>query len=113
MDFLSTFKGSYAGSFYPAGWDYAKIQKITALGSADFHKRQPHWHKDFAPVICEDGPPANGVETMNAMMGYEITFNQIRETARSRSRELALILPVGPMGMYRWVIYFCRKHNVS
>ena len=91
------------------GWDYVRIRKITALGPADFAKRQPFWHKGFEPGICDDA--SGGVETMNAMMGYEI-FNQIRETALQK-RELALILPVGPMGMYKWVVYFCTKHNVS
>jgi glucosamine-6-phosphate deaminase len=48
---------------------------------------------------------------MNASMGYEI-FDQIRQAA-GEGRELAMILPVGPMGMYRWVVYFCQKHGVS
>lgn len=110
IDFLSTFDGSYAGPAYPQGWDYAKIDKITALSSpAEFSKRQSFWHKNFEPVICSD--TSGGVETMNAMMGYEI-FDQIRTTA-AQKRELAIILPVGPMGMYKWVVYFCQKHNVS
>ncbi len=109
MDFLSTRAGAYANPFYPAGWDYARIQKITALGREAFWERQSHWHRDFQPVICQDG--SGGVESMNAMMGYEI-FQQIQETAQEQ-RELILILPVGPMGMYRWVVYFCQKHRVS
>lgn len=109
MDFLSTLKDSYAGPFYPAGWDYAKIDRITGLGPDDFGKRQPHWHADFEPLVCDDA--TGGVEAMSAMMGYEI-FEQIRQTAAA-GRELALILPVGPMGMYRWVVYFCTKHRQS
>src|SRR5438105_4308214 len=102
MDFLSTRPDSYAGPFYPAGWDYAKIQKITGLGIDAFAERQPHWHRDFQPIVCDDA--TGGGEAMNAMMGYEI-FTQIKEAAAA-GRELALILPVGPMGMYRWVVYF-------
>ena len=32
--------------------------------------------------------------------------------AREAGRKLALILPVGPMGMYRWTVYFLRDWNV-
>ena len=109
IDFLSTREGSYAGSYYPKGWDYRKIKKITALGPKHFSERQPFWHRNFEPVVCDDS--SGGVETMNAMMGYEI-FNVVREAARQR-KPLALILPVGPMGMYRWAVYFSQKHNVS
>jgi len=109
MDFITTKDGSYSGPFYPQGWDYKKIQQITGLGPEEFPRRQKHWHKGFEPVLCEDS--SGGVETMNAAMGYEI-FNQIREAAVAK-RELAIILPVGPMGMYKWVVYFCQKHNVS
>lgn len=109
MDFISTFKGSYAGPFYPAGWDYRKIQRITALGPKDFAARQKWWHKEFLPVVCSD--TSAGVESMNAMMGYEI-FNQVREAALAK-RELAMILPVGPMGMYKWAIYFSLRHGQS
>ncbi len=48
---------------------------------------------------------------MNAMMGYEI-FDQVRQSAEKR-KPLAMILPVGPMGMYKWAVYFTQKHNVS
>ena len=109
IDFISTLDGSYAGSFYPQGWDYRKIKKITGYGSNDFGQRQPYWHRNFAPIVCDDS--SGGVETMNAMMGYEI-FNVVDQAARKRN-PLALILPVGPMGMYRWVVYFSQKHQLS
>ena len=32
--------------------------------------------------------------------------------AREAGRKLALILPVGPMGMYRWTVYFLRDWNI-
>src|SRR5262249_52671284 len=100
---------SYAGPVYPQGWDYRKIQKITSYGPEEFARPQPFWHKDFKPIVCDDA--SGGAESMNAMMGYEI-FNVIREAA-AQKRELALILPVGPWGMYQWTIYFLQKHNVS
>ena len=36
----------------------------------------------------------------------------IRRT-RDAGREAALILPVGPMGMYRWAVYFLKEWGVS
>lgn len=108
-DFLSTLDGSYAGPFYPEGWDYRKIKRITGFGLKQFDQRQPFWHRNYEPVVCDDG--GGGGETMAAMMGYEI-FNTVRESAAEK-RPLALILPVGPMGMYRWAVYFSRKHRVS
>jgi len=108
-DFISTREGSYAGPYYPDGWDYRKIKRITGYGPKQFADRQPHWHKNFEPVICDDA--SGGVEAMNAMMGYEI-FDAVRVAAQKR-RPLALILPVGPMGMYKWAITFSKKHNVS
>jgi glucosamine-6-phosphate deaminase len=110
IDFLSTFKDSYAGPFYPQGWDYARINEITALSSPEqFAARQKHWHKNFQPVICDDA--SGGVEAMNASMGYEI-FNCVKETGEKKL-PLAMILPVGPMGMYKWAVYFSHRHNVS
>jgi glucosamine-6-phosphate deaminase len=109
IDFLNTRDGSYAGTFYPKGWDYEKIHRITACGPEELTQRQAHWHRRFEPVLCDDG--GGGGESMNAMMGYEI-FDQVRQ-AREAGKPLALILPVGPMGMYRWAIYFSRKHNLS
>lgn len=109
MDFLSTYDGSYAGPFYPRGWDFRRIKEITALGPADFTVRQPFWHADFVPEICHDA--FGGYETMNAKMGYEI-FRAVEESARAE-RPLALILPVGPMGMYKWAIYFSRRGSLS
>jgi glucosamine-6-phosphate deaminase len=45
------------------------------------------------------------------MLGHEIAL-EIR-TSGERGQELALILPVGPMGMYRWVVHFLRSWRVS
>lgn len=109
MNFLTTVADAYAGPFYPQGWDYAKIDRLTALSVEAMQQRASHWHRQFQVDVCRDS--TGGVEAMNARMGYEI-FCQIQEAAVAK-RELALILPVGPMGMYQWVIYFCQKHNVS
>ena len=33
--------------------------------------------------------------------------------ARDQGRPVALILPVGPMGMYRWAVFFLKEWDVS
>jgi glucosamine-6-phosphate deaminase len=44
-------------------------------------------------------------------MGHEIA-REI-QTTRQEGRPLAIILPVGPMGMYRWTVYFLREWGVA
>lgn len=44
-------------------------------------------------------------------MGHEIAL-QIK-LAREEGRELILILPVGPMGMYKWAVFFLKQWNIS
>ena len=68
-------------------------------------RRQPWWHKRFTPVPCDS------LADFNTFMGHEIAL-QIRK-AREEGRQLALILPVGPMGMYRWAVYFLKEWGVS
>ncbi len=65
----------------------------------------PFWNEAFRPVSC-DNP-----EEFGAFMGHEMAM-QIR-LARDEGRELVMILPVGPMGMYKWTVNFLREWNVS
>jgi glucosamine-6-phosphate deaminase len=109
VDFVSTFEGSYAAPFYPRGWDFPKIHALTSFGPEAFCDRMPFWHPDFSAVLCDD--EFGGFETMNARMGYEI-FAAVRDAAEARV-PLALILPVGPMGMYRWAIYWSERERLS
>ena len=44
------------------------------------------------------------------MLGHEIA-TAIQRT-RDHGRAAALILPVGPMGMYRWAVYFLKEWDV-
>jgi glucosamine-6-phosphate deaminase len=50
------------------------------------------------------------LEDFDTCLGHEIA----REIylARQAGRPLALILPVGPMGMYRWIVYFLSEWGV-
>ncbi len=101
MDFLSTIKGSLLENFYPKGWDMKKIDECCEKGV----QREDFWHKDFNPVECEN------IYEFDTLMGHEIAL-KIKE-ARDRGEKLAMILPVGPMGMYKWAAYFINEWNVK
>lgn len=101
MDFLSTVKGSLLEGFLPAGWDLAKMDACCDKGVA----REDFWHKDFTPVECDN------VNDFDTYMGHEIAL-QIKN-ARDNGEKLAMILPVGPMGMYKWAVYFLKEWNVK
>ena len=98
MDFLSTVKGSLLEGFYPAGWDFAKIDKCCSNPPESITERQDFWHPDFKPVPC------GNVSEFDMMMGHEIAIEIKR--ARDDGKKLIMILPAGPMGMYRWATYF-------
>ena len=101
MDFLSTVNGSACENFFPKGWDLAKIDACCEKGVA----REGFWHKDFTPVEC------GSLADFDTYMGHEIAM-QIK-LAKERGEKIAFILPVGPMGMYKWVVYFLKAWNVS
>ncbi len=105
MNFSDTVKGSLLEGFYPAGWDFEKIDRCCAQPPEEITRRQKEWNKGFSPVECAT------LADFEVMMGHEIAL-QIRAAAE-RGQLLAMILPVGPMGMYRWAVYFLREWKVS
>ena len=103
LNLKSTVEGTLLENFYPAGWDFDKIEKC--IDSPEkITDMQKHWNKSFAPVFCED------VESFDVKMGFEIA-QQIIETANNC--KLVLILPAGPMGMYKWTAYFLNRLNID
>jgi len=102
---MSTIKGSLLEGFYPAGWDLEKIDKLCGLSPEDVVKRQSWWNPGFRPVACAN------VADFDAMMGEAIA-GCIRD-ARIAGKPISFILPVGPMGMYRWAVYFLKQWNVK
>ena len=101
MDFLTTVKGSLLEGFYPKGWDMEKIDKCCDMGV----KREDFWNKDFNPIECEN------IYEFDTLMGHEIA-QQIKLSAE-KGEKLAMILPVGPMGMYKWAAYFINEWDVD
>jgi glucosamine-6-phosphate deaminase len=104
MDLLSTYRGSLMEGFLPTGWDLEKIDCLGELSGPEVLERHPWWHPLFEPICC-----ANYAD-FDTFMGHEIA-REIQLT-RQAGQPLALILPVGPMGMYRWTIYFLREWAV-
>ena len=90
--------------FYPAGWDFEKIDACVGAPET-ITERQAFWNRDFTPVPCES------LSDFETYMGHEIAM-QIK-LAGDRKEKIAFILPVGPMGMYRWVVYFLKEWKVS
>ena len=104
MNFNSTVKGSALEGFYPAGWDFEKIDNC--IGAPEtICQPQEHWNKDFTPIMC------NELGEFETYMGHEIA-QQIK-LAKEENKKIAFILPVGPMGMYKWVVYFLKEWKVS
>jgi len=105
MNLLDTLQGSLLENFYPAGWDLEKIDRCCANLPETVAQRQPFWHPQFTPIPCAS------LADFDVMMGHEIAL-QIR-LARDEGKVLVLILPVGPMGMYRWAVHFLKEWNLS
>jgi len=68
-------------------------------------KRRSWWHQRFEAVACAS------LTDFDTYMGHEIA--RAIQLAGQEGRPLILILPVGPMGMYRWAVYFLKEWNVS
>ena len=104
MNLMSTLKDSLVENFYPAGWDLQKIDTCCSQPPESVLERQAWWHAEFQPVACAT------LADFDAKLGHDIAM-QIAK-ARVAGRKLALILPVGPMGMYRWAVYFLKEWTV-
>jgi len=104
MNLLTTLSGSMMQGFFPAGWDLPKIDRLAEAHGEAMTKRQSWWNPQFQPVACAS------LADFDTYMGHEIA----REIhlARQAGRPLILILPVGPMGMYRWAVYFLGEWGV-
>lgn len=105
INLLSTIRGSMLEGFFPEGWDLAAIDKICAQPPAALVKREKWWNRQFEPVSCAS------LADFDMMMGHEIALEISR--ARAAKRNIVFILPVGPMGMYRWAVYFLKEWGVS
>ncbi len=104
MNLLTTLAGSMMEGFFPRGWDLAKIDACCSHPAESITERRPWWHRDFHPLPCAS------LADFDVVLGHEIAHTILK--ARREGRAAALILPVGPMGMYRWAVYFLKEWNV-
>jgi glucosamine-6-phosphate deaminase len=105
MNLISTLKGSLLENFFPQGWDLEKIDKCCQNSPSEITHRQSWWHENFEPIPCDT------LEEFEVMMGHEIAL-KIKE-AKLEGRKIIFILPVGPMGMYKWAVRFLKNWNIS
>lgn len=105
MDMTTTLKGSYFETLFPPGWDIERIRNCCSNSPESILEPQPFWNKGFNPISCKT------VSDFEVLLGHEIAM-QIR-IAKEEGRELILILPVGPMGMYRWTVFFLKEWNID
>lgn len=105
MNLLQTIQGSLLEGFYPEGWDLAKIDACAGSDPSTILDRQSFWHEGFQPISCAS------IDDFNMLLGHEIALT-IKD-ARDEGIPLAMIFPVGPMGMYRWAVFFLTSWNVS
>jgi glucosamine-6-phosphate deaminase len=105
MDLLTTMAGSLMEGFLPAGWDLKKIDACVDPDPTTLTRRQSWWHPHFEPVVCQS------LADFETFLGHEIALTIKR--SRDAGEKLVLILPVGPMGMYRWVVYFLKEWQVA
>jgi len=102
---LNTIKGSLLEGFFPAGWNLEKMDRCASQPPDKISEKQSWWNPGFEPIPC------GTIEEFDVKMGHEIA-SEIRDSGKA-GRPCAMILPVGPMGMYKWAVYFLREWRVS
>jgi len=105
LNLMSTLKGSLIEGFYPKGWDFKKIDRCCAMGRKKLTTPGKHWHKQFKPVGVRN------VDEMDTKMGNAIADQIIK--SHKAGKPLAIILPVGPMGMYKQVVKRLKADRVK
>jgi glucosamine-6-phosphate deaminase len=103
--FIDTISKSIFKDYYPEGWDWKRIDECCSNPPESVLDRQGFWHPEYSPVMCDT------LGDFDTFMGYEIA-KEIK-TARENGQKIVFILPVGPMGMYRWARFFLNDWNVS
>jgi glucosamine-6-phosphate deaminase len=105
LTMLNTIRGSLIEGFYPKGWDLKRIDACCDMGLKRVMTPGRHWNRQFKVV------PTQSVAEMDQRMGDAIA-DEIEQT-RKDGRGLAIILPVGPMGMYKTVVARLKKSGTQ
>lgn len=105
MNLIDTLAGSLLEGFFPKGWDLERMDACCSHPPEAIVDRQDFWHHDFTVTPCDT------LQDFNVKMGHEIALEIAR--TKQAGKPLALILPVGPLGMYPWVVYFLKTWGVD
>ncbi|PCJ65744.1 MAG: glucosamine-6-phosphate isomerase [Candidatus Hydrogenedentota bacterium] len=105
MNLMTTISGSMLEDYFPAGWDLEAIDACCSRPPETIAKRERWWNKEFKPLSCES------LEDFDVKLGHEIAHEIA--AAHDAKKPIAFILPVGPMGMYKWAVYFLKEWGVS
>lgn len=105
LDLISTIEGSLLQGFFPEGWNLERMNTLAGRDPATITDREAWWSDEFEPIPCDD------LNELEVRMGFELAAAIM--DARTDRVPLALILPVGPMGMYRWTVLALRRWDVS
>lgn len=90
---LNTIRGSRLEDFYPRGWDLKRIDRCCAMNLKQLTAPARHWNRNFKAIA---------VDSIATPMGDAIA--EVIEQTRREKRKLAIILPVGPVVMYKRVV---------
>lgn len=104
INLMGTIKGSLLEGFFPAGWNLDALDALCSRPPEALPQRERWWNKAFDAVPCAT------LADFDTMMGHEIAL-EIAAAHRGKY-PIAFILPVGPMGMYRWAVYFLKAWNI-
>lgn len=105
VNLMSTLRGSLLENFFPEGWDLAKLDALCSRKPEAITQRERWWNAKFEPVPCDS------LSDFDMMMGHEIAMEIC--AAKESKKPIVFILPVGPMGMYRWAVYFLKEWEVD
>lgn len=98
-------QGSLLEGFYPKGWNMERIDECCSNKPEEIKVRQEFWNEKFDIAACKS------IDEFNVKLGHEIALEI--KIAKEKGQTLALILPVGPMGMYEWIVYFIKQWKIS
>jgi glucosamine-6-phosphate deaminase len=102
LTMLNTLRGSRLAGFYPRGWDLRRIDRCCAMSLKELTTPAGHWNENFTAIPV--GAIANP-------MGDAIS--DVIEQTRRGGRKLAIILPVGPVVMYKRVVERIRSSGTK
>jgi glucosamine-6-phosphate deaminase len=105
INLMTTISNSMLENYFPEGWNLDALDACCSRPPETIAKRERWWNKDFQPLSCET------IEDFDVKLGHEIAHEIA--VAHEAKKPIAFILPVGPMGMYKWAVYFLKEWDID